>query len=270
MSAPNESMDADSSPSGQAKALESLLRWYVAMGADASLDESSHDRFSVPPVSTKTAIQAPAPPPARTTGPAEDMVREACTTAASATSLADLRDRWSELAGCGLRSTATCMIFADGNPKSRFMVIGGAPLAEDERCKTAFSGPQGDLLNAMLAAIGLTRQRSYLTNVVPWRPPGNRAPTPLELALCLPFARRHIELINPSFILCLGERAAQPLLQTREAIGRLRGRWLSFEGRSKTVKTLVTFSPDFILTQPLQKRRVWADLLMVDEALRST
>ena len=155
------------------------------------------------------------------------------------------------------------MIFADGAPGAPLMVIGAAPGSDDERQGTAFAGSQGQLLDGMLRAIGLTRETAYLTNVIPWRPPGNRPPTPLEAALCLPFTRRHIALAEPAFILCLGERAAQLLLDTREPLGKLRGRWHSYEGERTTVKLAVTFSPDYLLGQPLQKRRAWVDLIGV-------
>ena len=121
----------------------------------------------------------------------------------------------------------------------------------------------------MLAAIGLTRQTVYLANVIPWRPPGNRAPTPLEAALCLPFTRRHIALADPAVILCLGERAAQLILDTKDSLARLRGRWLAFESDTGTVKTAVTFSPDYLLSQPVQKKRAWIDLIAVAKMLEA-
>ena len=119
----------------------------------------------------------------------------------------------------------------------------------------------------MLRAIGLDRGTAYLANLMPWRPPGARPPTPLELALCLPFARRHVALAAPEILVCLGERAAQPLLDKTESLTRLRGRWLTFEGEARTVRALATFSPDYLLSQPLQKRRAWADLQMLAAAL---
>lgn len=261
-------------------AFESLLRWYVAMGVDAPLDEAPHDRFvaltapsaepRLPAGRSPESRPTPAEPAAVRRGPAaptdlgaDDLVRHAQAAAEGAGDLAELRDAWAAVPGCSLAATAANMIFSGGNPAAALMLVGGAPDAEDERTGEAFSGSGGRLLDAMLRAIGLDRAGVYLANVVPWRPPGKRAPTPLELALCLPFARRHIELAKPALIVCLGERAAQPLLGTRDPISRLRGRWLSYEGAAGTVKTLVTFSPDYLIGQPLQKRRAWADLLMV-------
>ena len=264
-------------------ALEGLLRWYAAMGVDASVDEDPHDRFiPVPdvakaaPSNPSSAIQArqgaatiasdQARPPTSATvssTSAETLVREAETLAAGAATLAELHDRFATLPGCGLAATAARMIFSGGTAGAPLMVVGAAPEAEDERRGEAFAGPGGELLDAMLRAISLSRTDVYLSNVIPWRPPGGRPPTPLELALCLPFTRRHIALAAPTRILCLGERAAQPLLATRDPISRLRGRWLAYEGEAKTVRTLVTFSPDYLLKQPLQKRRAWSDLRML-------
>ena len=262
------------------RALEGLLRWYAAMGVDASVDEEPHDRFVAPgpieaPRPKQTALgralvdaDRPAiavrPAPLADGAPksADVLVRQAEASAADAADLDDLRERWAALPGCGLAATSQ-MIFAGGTAGSPLMLIGGAPESDDERQGQAFSGSHGRLLDAMLRAIGLDRAGVYLANVIPWRPPGNRIPTPLELALCLPFTRRHIALANPAVLLCLGERAAQPLLGSREPISRLRGRWLTYEGDTNTVKTLVTFSPDYLLRQPLQKRRAWIDLQML-------
>ena len=267
------------------RALEGLLRWYAAMGVDAAVDEEPHDRFVAPALAEASqtpeiaprgtapgaaapdrdrpaAASPPAAPVAATPASADALIRQAEALAAGATDLDDLRARWATLPGCGLASTSR-MIFAAGVPGSPLMLIGGAPDSDDERQGEVFRGAPGRLLDAMLRAIGLDRAGVYLTNVIPWRPPGNRAPTPLELALCLPFTRRHIALADPAVLLCLGERAAQPLLGSREPISRLRGRWMTHEGDAKTVRTLATLSPDYLLKQPLQKRRAWTDLQML-------
>ena len=286
----------DSSEEATLASLEYLLRWYAAMGVDAPVDESPHDRFAA----VVDAEPAPAhgfvgsaggrPAPERT-GPnrseldgepsrndlrprtrpsldatpktADALVRQAEALAADAMTAEALIARWETLPGCGLAATASRMIVAGGRFGAPVLVAGGAPEADDERVGEAFAGAHGRLLDAMLRAIGLDRAQVYLINVVPWRPPGNRVPTPLELALCLPFARRLVALAEPRLILCLGERAAQPLLGSREPISRLRGRWMAFEGEAKTVKTLVTFAPGYLLKQPLQKRRTWIDLQML-------
>ena len=248
-------------------ALEALLRWYVAMGVDAPIDEAPHNRFEQP--ERPVAARPPARPHSDAAPPtsADALIVQAEVLAAGAETLEDLRMRWATLPGCPLAGTAARMIFAGGTPGARLMIVGGAPDTDDERQGEAFSGANGRLLDAMLRAIALDRTQVYLAHIIPWRPPGNRQPTPLELGLCLPFARRHIALAAPDILVCLGERAAQPLLGSRDPISRLRGRWLSFEGKTTTVKTLATFALDYLAKQPLQKRRAWADLLMLASAL---
>jgi uracil-DNA glycosylase family 4 len=272
-----------------AGAFESLLRWYLAMGVDAAIDADPHDRFAlVEPVAVERAagdqasadrpaarvLERQAPPPrAPGDGPplaADALIRQAQEIAASARTLDELRTLWEAFDGCALATTAQAMIFAGGNAKADIMIIGAAPGSDDERQSEAFAGPAGRLVDGMLRAIGRSRDSAYMTNVIPWRPPGNRPPTPLEAALCLPFTRRHIALADPAFILCLGERAAQLLLDTKDSMARLRGRWLTYEGDATTVKVAVTFSLDYLLSQPLQKKRAWLDLLNVAKMLETT
>ena len=264
---------SDEPPDGQqADALEGLLRWYAAMGADAAIDEAAHDRFVAPPPppaarpgptqAAATPIRQ-APGPIAAQRPAEALVAEAEALAAGAADLADLHARWATVPGCTLAASSR-MIAAHLPAGATLMLVAGAPGDDDERAGTIFSGKPGLLLDAMLRAIGLARADVALAHVVPWRPPGGRLPSALELALCLPFARRQIALVAPRVLLCLGERAAQPLLATRETVTRLRGRWLAHEGEADTVKTMTTFAPEFLLKQPLMKRRAWADLLMLE------
>lgn len=262
------------------RALEGLARWYVAMGADAAIDETPHDRFSASPPAPPAGAPArtvptqavpPASAPAvRRDGPpvaAETLVREAEASAAAAANLDDLAARLAALSGNGLPANLGRMVLAGGMPGSRVMLVAGAPEEDDIRQGAVFAGERGVLLDAMLRAIKLDRGSVYLANLMPWRPPGARPPTALELALCLPFARRHVALATPDILVCLGERAAQPLLGKADPLTRLRGRWLSYEGEARTVRALATFAPDYLLRQPLQKRRAWADLQMLAAAL---
>ena len=268
---------SDDPPDGhQADALEGLLRWYAAMGADAAVDEAAHDRFvALPPPATRSAPASAAatpirqaPGPAAAQRPAEALVAEAEALAAGAVDLADLQALWATVPGCTLAASSR-MIAAHLPEGASLMLVGGAPGEDDERAGTIFAGKPGLLLDAMLRAIGLARTDVALAHVVPWRPPGGRPPSTLELALCLPFARRQIALAAPRVLLCLGERAAQPLLATRETVTRLRGRWLVHEGDAATVKTMTTFAPEFLLKQPVMKRRAWADLLMLEAELEA-
>jgi DNA polymerase len=182
--------------------------------------------------------------------------------ASEATSLEALRAALDTFHACALRRTATNTVFADGKPDFGVMVIGEAPGADEDRMGLPFVGVSGKLLDAMLASIGLDRRLAYITNVVPWRPPGNRKPTGDEVALCLPFLERHVELVRPRVILAVGGLAAQSLLARTEGISRLRGQWKDYAtpGLSRPVPVLATFHPAYLLRTPAQKRLAWRDM----------
>ncbi len=143
--------------------------------------------------------------------------------------LDELRARLDAFEGCALKKTATQLVFSDGNPEANIMFVGEAPGADEDRIGRPFVGRAGQLLDKMLAAIGLDRTKVYIANVVPWRPPGNRTPTPVETAACLPFTRRQIELVDPKILVCVGLPSAQTLLNVSEGIKRARGKWMSYE-----------------------------------------
>ena len=159
------------------------------------------------------------------------------------------------------------MVFADGNPAARVMFVGEAPGYEEDMSGTPFVGRSGKLLDRMMAAIGLDRTSAYIANVVPWRPPGNRTPTPQETAICLPFVRRQIELANPDVLVCLGGPSMQTLLGTRDGITRMRGRWFPYDTGTREIRAIATFHPAFLLRSPLQKRLAWRDFMAIKKAL---
>ena len=268
-----------------------LLRWYADMGVDAVLDATPHDRFAES-AAAQTARAAPdreeperpsaqeaaAPPrralPPRGSGPssslaaaaalpADDATRSARESAAAATTLEELRAALDSFEGCSLRATATRLVFADGNPQAEIMAIGEAPGADEDRQGVPFVGRSGQLFDRMLASIGLDRTQVYIANVIPWRPPGNRTPTPLETALCLPFITRQIEIVAPRVLLCLGAASAQTLLNTRDGILRSRGRWLDYPLPNRTVRAMPMLHPAYLLRQPAHKKLAWRDLLEV-------
>jgi DNA polymerase len=189
--------------------------------------------------------------------------REAAATAASLDDLRTLLDRFE---GCTLRATASRLVFADGNPQGRVMFVGEAPGRDEDIQGLPFVGRSGKLLDLMLAAIGLDRTSVYIANIVPWRPPGNRDPTPLESEICLPFLRRQIELVDPDVLVCLGGPSAQALLGVK-GITRARGRWFSYHTGTREIRAMPTFHPAFLLRSPLQKRLAWRDFLAVKKAL---
>jgi DNA polymerase len=187
--------------------------------------------------------------------------------ARNAQNLDELRALLDNFEGCMLRSTATQLVFAAGTPGARVMFVGEAPGRDEDIAGEPFVGRSGKLLDLMLQAIGLDRTKAYIANVVPWRPPGNRTPTPQETAICLPFIRRQIELANPDILVCLGQPSTQTLLGTREGITRTRGRWFKFDTGTREIRAMATYHPAFLLRSPLQKRLVWRDFLALKRAL---
>ena len=158
------------------------------------------------------------------------------------------------------------MVFGDGDPNADVMIIGEAPGAEEDRKGAPFVGASGHLLGRMLAAIGLTRESVYITNVLFWRPPGNRNPTSAEVATCLPFVQRHIELVSPKVLVFVGGAAAKTLLDRTEGIMRLRGKWYEYQiptdaGEAVSIPALAMLHPAYLLRTPAQKRLAWLDLL---------
>ena len=187
--------------------------------------------------------------------------------AKSAKTLDELRAILDKFDGCALKATATQLVFADGNPQARVMFVGEAPGRDEDIEGLPFVGRSGKLLDRMLAAIGLDRTTVYIANIVPWRPPGNRTPTPQESQICLPFILRQIELADPDVLVCLGGPSAQTLLGIKEGITKTRGRWFTFDTGKREIRAMPTFHPAFLLRSPLQKRFAWRDFLAIKKAL---
>jgi uracil-DNA glycosylase len=286
------------------KALREILAFYQEVGADTAIGDQPIDRLTAPeplaPLSASIPASIPAsmptpiptsPPvgrPAAATTPVRTLTqrdlatnssaappppdaaimaaREAAKTAANLDELRAILERFE---GCALRATATQLVFARGTPQSRVMFVGEAPGYEEDKSGKPFVGRSGQLLDRMMAAIGLDETNAYIANIVPWRPPGNRTPTPQESAICLPFIRRQIELANPTILVCLGGPAAQTLLDIKDGITKSRGRWYPLRTETGDVRALATFHPAFLLRSPLQKRLAWRDFLAVKKALGS-
>jgi DNA polymerase len=252
-----------------------LLQWYMDMGADEAIGEEAIDRIRIIEKSAviPTAVVIPiaqAPVAVPVTGTIEAM-GDAKTLAAGAKTIEELKSALENFQGLSLRRTATKMVFADGVPTARVMLVGEAPGADEDRTGLPFAGVPGQLLDKMLAAIGLSREENvYLTNVINWHPPGNRPPSDSEIALSLPFVQRHIELINPAVLIYVGGVATKALLQSSQSIMRLRGKWLehSSEGLKQPIPSLAMFHPSYLLGSPAQKGLAWADLLMLKAKLK--
>jgi DNA polymerase len=276
----------------------SALAWLVEAGADEAIGETPVNRFAKksphPPLeggskadsrdsakmaSVRGVSQSPptrSSPPAMNTLPHKgggkekeeaDGIGNAQAVARAATNLAELKAALEGFEGCGLKRSATNTVFADGNPASRIMFIGEAPGRDEDRMGLPFVGRAGKLLDKMLAAIHLDRTGAYITNVLNWRPPDNRDPSPEEAAMCLPFLRRHIELVNPGIIVLLGAVAARHVMGFSEGIMKLRGRWLEYRVGETMIPVLPTLHPAYLLRQPAHKKLAWRDLQAAEQKI---
>lgn len=281
--------------------LQALI-WQFEMGADEAIADEPLDRFKASESLSRQAGQpgrASLPPnggaaarpamPARPTGgtvaktpppPVQpgggfllsDTPHEARQSArdlaAAATSLADLQEAVEKFEGCALKKSASNTVFGVGNPEARLVLVGEAPGAEEDRQGEPFVGPSGKLLDAMLRSIGFAREEVYITNILPWRPPGNRPPTTAEIAVCEPFVRRHLELIGPKVVVCLGGNSAKTLMEEDRGITRLRGTWKEMPlGAASIADVTAMFHPAYLLRTPEQKRLAWRDLRAVAQKL---
>lgn len=259
-----------------------LLRFYVDSGVTDGLLDEPLDRYSAPKVLSAAPAAPmradPAPPAGRTvperptfsrsdvSSPAaiplggEEEAGAAKAIASGCKSLDELRAALEKFDACPLKHTAKNLVFADGNPEAPVMLIGEAPGRDEDIQGLPFVGRSGQLLDRMLAAIGLDRTQVYIANVLPWRPPGNRKPTPAEQAMCAPFIERHVELIQPKLVLLLGGVPAKQMLQTQAGIMKLRGKWQDAQIGSHGVPALPTLHPAYLLRQPAQKKLAWRDL----------
>jgi uracil-DNA glycosylase family 4 len=286
--------------------LRAILAFYVEAGVDVVLQEEPVDRFAADPrpavAPAPAALPAPdeaprsasdaaakpartsplaavvganlsrapaaAPPPFADAPPSADVaIMAARELAKSAASLDDLRALLDSFEGCGLRKTAKQLVFAAGNPKARVMFVGEAPGREEDLEGLPFVGRSGQLLDRMMAAIGLDRSNAFIANVIPWRPPGNRTPTPQETQTCLPFTLRQIELADPDILVCLGGPSAQTLLGIKDGIRRSRGRWHAYHTGTREIRAIASFHPAYLLRNPIEKRFVWRDFLAIKKAL---
>ena len=264
--------------------VQQLLTFYLEAGVDCALTEEPVNRLSDPdivagpretPAPRETALTEPVRTfaasvpvargePAPLAEAAIMLAREAARTAPSLDVLRELLEKFD---GCALKSTATRLVFADGNPQARIMFVGEAPGREEDIEGLPFVGRSGKLLDRMIAAIGLDRSNAYIANVIPWRPPGNRTPTPQETQICLPFIQRQIELVNPDVLVTLGNPSTQTLLSTREGIMKTRGRWFDYDTGTRVIRALATFHPAYLLRSPSYKRMAWQDLRAIAKAL---
>lgn len=212
-------------------------------------------------------------PSTRVAIPDDIAVADARERARAAATLAELKELLDGFEGCNLKITAKHTVFGDGPETAELMFIGEAPGRDEDMAGVPFVGRSGQLLNRMLEAIGVERDSVRVTTIVPWRPPGNRAPTPAETQVCLPFVQRHIELVGPKIVVCLGAPPAKAILGSAEGILRMRGKWQSYSfdlSPGSTIPAIAMLHPDYLLDQPAQKRLAWRDLLALKAKLDET
>ena len=264
-----------------APTVRQLLAFYLEAGVDCALADDPVDRLAEPDSATIAApreaapqrlvreMPAAAPSVSRSEiAPApEAAIASAREAARTAPSLEALRALLENFDGCALKHTATRLVFSDGNPQARIMFVGEAPGRDEDIEGLPFVGRSGKLLDRMMAAIGLDRTSAYIANIIPWRPPGNRTPTPQESAICLPFTLRQIELAGPDVLVCMGGPSAQTLLNVRDGILKTRGRWFAYQTGTREIRAIATLHPAYLLRQPLQKRLAWRDFLAIKKAL---
>jgi DNA polymerase len=259
-------------------ALAAWIEWQMAAGVDCTLEEPQLLSAAADlKAATPEALPLTLPEPqtvagrrlVRTAGVGPRLSADARALARSCRTIEELRATLERFDGCALAETATQLCFADGAPGAPLFIVGEAPGAEEDRIGRPFVGQSGQLLDRMLAWIGRDRSNTWITNAIFWRPPGNRTPTPAEIAICQPFLERQIELLRPRLLLFLGGIAARALLGVTEGVSRLRGRTFSYRNDllPEPIPALVTFHPAYLLRQPAQKRLVWRDLLQVAELL---
>jgi uracil-DNA glycosylase family 4 len=275
-----------------------LLEWYLEAGVDETVGDAPVNRYLDPPAIRATASAArnpPPPAPARPPGSAplfhgledappaapartpakpaaaDQALQSAWALAASAMTVEELRRALEGFDGCGLKKTATNLVLGDGNSEARVILIGEAPGAEEDRQGLPFVGASGRLLDRMLGSIGLDRTQVYISNTVFWRPPGNRNPTTMEMAICMPFVERLVELVDPEILVALGGAAAKVLLAQNVGIGKLRGRWFAYSTPRlpRPVEATAVFHPAYLLRSATHKGEAWRDLLEIKRKLNS-
>jgi uracil-DNA glycosylase len=251
----------------QVNEAQALLLWYAAMGVDEAIGEAPVDCFAAPTAEPSPPRTQPRPRPAAARPPAAAS-REGVMSISQVATLAELEALVAGFEGCALKRTAKSLCFARGREDARIMLIGEAPGRDEDLQGKPFVGRAGQLLDRMLATIGLAEEHVYITNTVYWRPPGNRTPTPEEVEACAPFLARQIELLAPDVLVLLGGAAVRNILGLAEGIMRLRGKWLSYACAGRDIATLPTLHPAYLLRTPEDKRLAWRDLLMVKEALQ--
>lgn len=266
-----------------------ILEWFLDNGIDEVLEKKAVDKTMKLPPSTSIQPNKPSPSSASvTTEPlmslkpdtmvmgTKQAIEEATDLAKNAKTLEDLKKAIADFDGLSVKTTAMNMVFCDGNPNADVMIIGEAPGADEDRMGKPFVGASGQLLDKIFSRVHLTRnnespsQATYISNIINWRPPGNRTPTPDEMKIALPFIERHIQLVSPRIIVLVGNTPMKTILNTKEGIKKMRGQWHTYNTITPDlppldheILALPTFHPAFLLRNPMEKKTVWQDMVML-------
>ena len=256
-----------------------ILEWYIMAGVEETAGSEPFTNFSAVLTS-----QSEKTPRLVTRLPEKNEIRQATTVLSQATqdacknareqcqqikTLAELKQLVENFDGCALKLTASHTVFGSGAENAKIFFIGEAPGADEDRIGQPFVGKSGQLLDKILQATGLNRAECYISNILPWRPPGNRTPTDGEIAVCLPFIKRQIDIVQPKYLFILGGSAANALLDINETISRLRGHWLEYTDSSgRKIPALASFHPAYLLRNPAQKAKSWTDFLRLQQKLK--
>ena len=247
------------------------LKWAMEAGQDELLSEVPRDRFSNTQNVLKNAdLSLQQKNAVSSESKSLRNVKSAEEAANTAKTLFELREAFISFEGCALKNTAMNFVYGDGNAEADVMLIGEAPGADEDREGKPFVGLSGQLFDKMIHSIGLPRSEVYVTNVLPWRPPGNRQPTPGEIGACLPFVKRHIELVRPQILVLVGGISAKTLLSRTEGIMRLRGRWFNYQAdySSDGIPALPVLHPAFLLHSAGQKAKAWKDMVEIRKKMK--
>ena len=250
--------------------IKDILEWYIWAGVDETCGEIplslvSDKKTILSVVQDEVKVRPVISSLAQSTNGACQSAMDICE---KVVSLEELKNEVENFEGCALKHTASKTVFGDGNPNARLLLIGEAPGADEDRIGMPFVGRSGQLLDKMMAAIGYNREDYYICNILPWRPPGNRTPLDSEVAVCLPFLKKQIDLVDPDFIFILGGSAANSLLNMAETISKMRGRWFDYQkSNGKNAKVLASFHPAYLLRSSGQKSKAWGDLLRLKKAI---
>lgn len=246
-----------------------ILEWYVLSGATETIEETPYNRFK----ETKRSFILSSPNPVlfqnndnALSQPCDNFLKSAINYAQQAQTLEQLKSALTSFDGCSLKKTATNLVFGEGNPSAPIMFVGEAPGADEDRTGRPFAGVSGQLLDKIMASIGLFRDKNvYITNIIPWRPPGNRSPSSLEISLCMPFVKRHIELVRPKILIMIGGVSMNALINQPSGIMKMRGNWITYqtENMSHAIPAMPILHTAFLLRNPIQKRLAWQDMLAI-------